>query len=83
MEFSYNKKTEKRKVKKKKITFIDTSLLNISDCSLFNNVPHQKPLDSLVLLLLFYFFTNRKKKLIELPQKKKFERLRKWNKNEP
>ncbi|MDF5361722.1 hypothetical protein P3687_25725, partial [Vibrio parahaemolyticus] len=29
--------------------FIDTSFLHISDCSLFNNVPNQKPLDGLVL----------------------------------
>ena len=34
---------------RKSILFIDTSFLHISDCSLFNNVPHQKPLDGLVL----------------------------------
>ncbi|MDG2774700.1 hypothetical protein P7M68_24610, partial [Vibrio parahaemolyticus] len=38
---------------RKRVLFIDTSLLNISDCSLFNNVPHQKPLDSLVLRTAF------------------------------
>lgn len=34
---------------KKNLTVIDTSFLYISNCSLFNNVPNKKPLDSLVL----------------------------------
>ncbi|OID33486.1 hypothetical protein A7L09_18700 [Acinetobacter nosocomialis] len=33
----------------KSIIVIDTSFLDISDSSLLNNVPHEKPLDCLIL----------------------------------
>jgi len=51
-------------VRKKYITVIDASFLNIPNCSLLNNVPHKKSLDSLVLfskktqIVKIYSLTN-------------------------
>lgn len=44
------------------LTFKSTSFLNISNCSLFNYVPHKKSLDSLILILRI---GSRKRLLID------------------